>query len=117
MTSPTQTSEPVVSASLAAALGDAGHPVLVQLIALTPLPPSDAPPELLLATFEAILEHRAALVASIVPPLEVTDFDRALLRELEDRHAAWLDALAHAKRQVLEQRHANHQLRAYAPRF
>lgn len=94
-----------------------GHAILVQLIALTPLPPPDAAPELLLATFEAILEHRAALVANVVPPLAIDDADREMLRELEHRHEVWHDALAKAQRHVLESRHANQQLRAYAPRF
>lgn len=105
------------TAATASATTTSGHAILVQLIALTPLPPPDAAPELLLATFEAILEHRAALVANVVPPLAIDDADREMLRELEHRHEIWHDALAKAQRHVLESRHANHQLRAYAPRF
>jgi len=93
----------------------AGHEILARLLALTPPPPQAAAAEQLLATFEAILGERAAIIATIVPPLQVSDADRAVLVELERRHAAWYDALAAAQRTVGEQRCGAHQLRAYAP--
>jgi hypothetical protein len=96
-----------------------GREILVHLLELTPEPPQTgdigpADAERLLAVFEVILAARADVIASIVPPLALTDADRPLLAELEHRQLLWQEALAHALRTVGEQRCANSHLRAYA---
>lgn len=93
------------------------HDVLTRLIELTPLPPEDAEIDPMLAAFEAIIAQRAALLdhlEHLAPPLQLDPADRALVRELERRDAAWQDALTTAMRRVSQQRHGNEQLRAYA---
>jgi hypothetical protein len=92
-----------------------GREILARLLELTPSPPHDAEVELLLATFEAIVAERAAVIASIVPPIQLTDADRPLLLELEHRQTAWQDVLATARRAIGAQRCGANQLRAYAP--
>jgi hypothetical protein len=91
-----------------------GHEILARLLELTPPPPQHAEVAQLLATFEAIVTERAALIATIVPPVQLTDADRRLLVELEHRHTAWQDVLTAAQRTVGDQRCGTHQLRAYA---
>lgn len=88
--------------------------LLSRLIAATPDPAPDAEVEQLLAEFEAIIAQRAAIIATIVPPLTLSDTDRPLLAELERRQQLWQDALATALRTVGERRCAATQLRAYA---
>jgi len=88
--------------------------ILARLLAATPTPPADAAIEQLLATFEAVVTQRAAIIAAIVPPLPLTDADRLVMRELEGRQAAWRDALAAAQHAVGKQRGCPDQLRAYA---
>ena len=92
----------------------AGHEILARLLELTPPPPHDAAVDQLLAMFEAIVAQRAAVIATIVPPIDVTDADRTLLIELEHRQSAWQDALTAAQRTVGAQRCGANQLRAYA---
>jgi hypothetical protein len=87
--------------------------ILQQLIDLTPEPGPDIDPEHLLVAFEVIVARRAEVLAQIVPPLRLTDADRALVGELERRQGLWQQALAAALSVVGGQRHGNTQLRAY----
>jgi hypothetical protein len=91
-----------------------GREILARLLELTPPPPHNAEVAQLLATFEAIMTERAAIISTIAPPIQLTDADRPLLLELEDRQSTWQDVLAAAQRTVGEQRCGAHQLRAYA---
>jgi hypothetical protein len=93
---------------------DRAREVISRLIELTPEPGLDATAESLLAAFEGIVARRAEVLARIVPPLRVAEADRPLIAELERRQQRWQDALAAALQVVGQQRHANHQLRAYA---
>jgi hypothetical protein len=93
-----------------------GREILALLVELTPPPPAGAAVEDLLVAFEAIIARRAAVIATIAPPIRVTDDDRALVVELDHRQAAWQDALMAAQRSVGEQRCRASQLRAYAAR-
>jgi hypothetical protein len=95
----------------------AGREILVQLLDATPLPTPGSGVEQLLATLEDILTERAAVLALIVPPLRVGDADLPLLVEIEQRQAAWQDALAAAQHAIGEQRCGAGQLRAYARRI
>jgi hypothetical protein len=99
------------------AIGSIGREILARLLELTPPPPQGVAVDQLLACFEAIVTERAAILAGIVPPLQLIDADRPLLVELERRQTAWHDALAAAQRTVGEQRCGAHQLRAYAAAF
>lgn len=92
-----------------------GHEILARLLELTPPPPQHAEVTQLLAAFEVIVTERAAIIATIVSPLELTDADRRLLVELEHRQTAWQNVLTAAQRTVGDQRCGTHQLRAYAP--
>lgn len=101
--------------------GDGGDPgivtgreILARLIELTPEPQADLDAERMLTVFDAIVAERARVLATLVPPIALTDADRPLLVELERRSALWQDALAAALRTVGEQRCATSQLRAYA---
>ncbi len=91
-----------------------GQDVLVQLLALTPLPPAQVEVELLIATFEAIVGRRAEVLAQLKSPLQLADTERAMLAELERRDAAWHGALAAALRTVGDRRYGVGKLRAYA---
>ena len=92
-----------------------GREIFVQLLERTPLPTPGAEIEQLIATFEAIMADRAALIAQIIPPIQLAQADRPLVVELERRHAIWQDALGAAQRTVGEQRCGADHLRAYAP--
>jgi hypothetical protein len=89
--------------------------ILSRLLEATPLPTPGCDVEQLLAVFETVLTERAAVLARIVPPLRVTDDDRPLLDELEQRQAAWQAALGAARLSIGDARVGTHQLRAYAP--
>ena len=91
-----------------------GRELLVRLLDLTPLPTPGVEIEQLVATFEAILADRAALIDGIVPPIGLDEADRPLLVELDRRHALWQDTLAAARQVVGEQRLGAEHLRAYA---
>jgi hypothetical protein len=100
------------------------HDLLTRLLDVTPAAIPDAGPDLvpdtrveaLLATFEAIIGQRAAIIAQIAPPITLSEIDRPLLVELERRQNIWQDALAVALRKIGEQRMGITQLRAYAVR-
>ena len=81
-----------------------GRELLTRLLALTPMPTGDSSAEQLLATFESILVQRAEIMAQIVPPITLSEFDRPLLIELERRQNIWQDTLAAALRVVGKQR-------------
>ena len=91
-----------------------GHEILVGLVDCKPVPTPGADIAHLIATFEGIVAARAALIARIVPPLQLDEADRPLLRELERRQTVWQDTLAAARRAIGEQHRGFDQLRAYA---
>lgn len=91
-----------------------GREILARLVELTPEPPAGLEVEQLLAAFEAIVEARAAIIATLAPPLQLAATDRPMLAELERRQMRWLDALAAAQRTIGQQRCGAEQLRAYA---
>jgi hypothetical protein len=88
--------------------------ILAALLEATPLPTPGSSVEQMLAAFETVLTERAAVLARIVPPLQVADDDRALLDELDQRQAAWQAALDTARITIGGARVGTHQLRAYA---
>jgi hypothetical protein len=93
---------------------DGSREILAALLEATPLPTPGDGSEQLLAAFESVLTQRAAVLARIVPPLRVTDDERPLLDELEQRQAAWHAALESARLAIGGARCAPAQLRAYA---
>lgn len=88
--------------------------VLTQLIEITPLPPSETEVEPLLTAFEEIIARRAELLDQLGGPLQLSDAERPLVREIERRDAAWQHALTVALETVAGQRRGTDQLRAYA---
>ena len=88
--------------------------ILAALLEATPLPTPGSAVEQLLAAFETVLTERAAVLARIVPPLRVTEHERPLLDELEQRQAAWQAALGAARLSIGDARVGTHHLRAYA---
>jgi hypothetical protein len=89
--------------------------ILARLLDATPLPTPGCDVEPLLAMLDAILAARDEILAQIVPPLHVTDADRALLDELSRREALWQQALCDAQHRIGTQRCGASPLRAYAP--
>lgn len=90
-----------------------GRELVTRMLDATPAPPPGAGVEQLLAAFDAIHAQRAAILADAQPPLTLSDTDRPLLAELEQRQKIWQDALAAALRRVGEHRCGAAQLRAY----
>ena len=91
-----------------------GREILARLLELTPPPQHGVAIDQLLVIFEALVAKRAAVIATIIPPLDLAAADRPLLVELELRQTAWAEVLEAAQRAVGEQRCGAHQLRAYA---
>jgi len=89
--------------------------ILVQLLDATPVPTPGVGIEPLVESAERIAAARAQILAQIVAPLSLAEADRPLLLELEQRDAAWQDALSSAQRTIGHQRCGAAQLRAYAP--
>lgn len=92
-----------------------GRELLTRLLEATPSPPAaDTDIDQLLATFDAMLAQRAAILAEVEPPLALGDADRPLLDELDRLQRSWQDVLGEAMRRVGGQRCGAGQLRAYA---
>ena len=93
-----------------------GRELITRLLDATPASVDDLEIDPLIATFQAILAARDAILAEVEAPITLSDADRPLLVELERRQAVWHDALAAALRRVGEQRCGAAQIRAYAGR-
>lgn len=89
--------------------------LLHRLLAVTPEPPPESTPELVLAAWARTSADRADILAELpTTPLGLTPAERALATLLERRHAAWHEALAAAQRAIGVARVGAGQLRAYA---
>jgi hypothetical protein len=88
--------------------------LLRELIAATPMPPEGADADALLAAFDTMFEARQHLLLQITARLVDSDENRALVRELAVRDAAWEQALTAARAAVGAARSGNKALRSYA---
>lgn len=93
-----------------------GHELVTRLLELTPAPDDSADVAELLTAFETVIAQRAAVLATIVPPITLSETDRPLLAELERRQGLWQELLTQALRVVGGQRCGASQLRAYGGR-
>jgi hypothetical protein len=87
--------------------------LLDALLDATPLPPTDAGPEHLIAEFETVYARRQHVLDQL-RGVVIDGFDKVLVRELVARQDAWRDALAGARETLCRQRAAITKTRAYA---
>jgi len=87
--------------------------VLRRLLDATPVPPTNADIDGLLASFELVYAQRQAVLDAGELVIE-TEADRVVVCELVARQEAWHQALLEAQRQVAEQRQCSARLRGYA---
>ena len=88
--------------------------ILRELIEVTPMPPEAADADTVIATFEAMFGARQELLGRIGDRLADTDENRALVRELAVRDAAWEQVLTLARDAVGVARSGTKRLRGYA---
>lgn len=90
-----------------------GATILRELVALTRTPP-DGDADVVLAAFDEMFEARQQVLERIEGRLADTEENRALVRELATRDAAWEAALDAARTAVGVARTNTSKLRGYA---
>jgi hypothetical protein len=88
--------------------------VLRELLALTPMPPEGVDADAIIAAFDSMFDARQEVLARITERLADTEENRALVRELEVRDAAWERALTATRDAVGAARSGAGRLRSYA---
>jgi hypothetical protein len=87
--------------------------ILRELLALTPVPP-EGDADVVLRAFDAMFEARQQVLVRMQHRLPDTEENRALVRELAARDAAWETALRQARDAVGVARTNTTKLRGYA---
>lgn len=88
--------------------------VLARLLEATPLPPKDGDVDAVLAAFEDSHARRAAILAEVTDPLDIsTPEARELIHHLQTRQDLWREALAQALDRVREHCAGASKLRRY----
>jgi hypothetical protein len=88
--------------------------ILRALLEATPEPPADADIEALLYAFDVMHAERQQLLDRLLAPIDVTDEDRDVARQIAEREARWQDALASARAACRQSRLNTGKLRSYA---